>query len=146
MLRSFILVLLLSGLVLGTVAQVPATKSSLPERIEAQRWRKRIVVLYASTAESAKLKQQLASLATAKAQVQARDILIIEAIETCLSTTEKQYIRQTLAVEPGDFAVVLIGKDGGVKRKETNPIDPKTLFETIDTMPMRRQEMRAKGK
>ncbi len=85
-------------------------------------------------------------MTSAEAQVKARDILIMEAIETSLSPTEKQYVRQTLGVEPSGFAVVLIGKDGGVKRKETKPIDPNVLFETIDTMPMRRQEMRTKGK
>ncbi|QIL75732.1 DUF4174 domain-containing protein [Hymenobacter sp. HDW8] len=145
MLRSILLVLLVSGFALGTLAQKPSAKPSLPERIKAQRWQKRVVVLYAPTAESVELKQQKASMTSAEAQVEARDILIIEAIETNLSPTEKQYVRQTLDVEPSGFAVVLIGKDGGVKRKETKPIDPKALFETIDTMPMRRQEMRTKG-
>jgi hypothetical protein len=78
----------------------------------------------------------------AEAQVKTRDMLVLEAIETELTTAEKQYVRQTLGITPGSFAVVLIGKDGGVKRKDSKPIDPKVLFETIDTMPMRRQEMR----
>ncbi|MBC6606562.1 DUF4174 domain-containing protein [Hymenobacter sp. BT188] len=146
MLRSILLVLLFSGLALATLAQTPSSKLSLAERIKAQRWQKRLVILYAPTAESVELKQQKASMAAAHEQVKARDMLIIEAIETSLSPSEKQYVRQTLGIKPGGFAVVLIGKDGGVKRKETEPINSKVLFETIDTMPMRRQEMREKDR
>ena len=69
-------------------------------------------------------------------------MLVLEAIEMDLTAPEKQYVRQTLGVAPGSFAVVLLGKDGGVKRNDSKPIDPTVLFKTIDTMPMRRQEMR----
>lgn len=145
MLRFLVFTLLASSFALGCLAQTPAAKPSLAAQIKAQRWQKRVVVLYAPTSESAELKQQKASMAAAAAQVQARDMLIMEAIETKLTAADKQYVRQTLGVAPGSFAVVLIGKDGGVKRKATKPIDPSELFETIDTMPMRRQEMRAKN-
>ena len=40
------------------------------------------------------------------------------------------------------FTALLIGKDGGVKWRETRPADPAELFVLIDTMPMRRAEMR----
>jgi hypothetical protein len=40
-----------------------------------------------------------------------------------------------------NFTVVLVGKDGGEKMRETSPIALKTLFSTIDEMPMRRAEM-----
>jgi hypothetical protein len=146
MLRSCILLLFASGLLVSSFAQTPPTKLSLPDQVKAQRWQKRVVILYAPTAESAELQQQKASIAAAETQVKDRDILVIEAIEADLSTSEKQYVRQTLGLTAGRFAVVLLGKDGGVKRKETKPINPKSLFETIDTMPMRRQELRDKGK
>ncbi|MGY2131615.1 DUF4174 domain-containing protein [Hymenobacter sp. HD11105] len=146
MLRSLVLVLMASGLALNCLAQANRTEVSLPERIKAQRWQKRIVILCAPTAETPALTQQKASMRAAEAQVKTRDMLVLEAIETELTTAEKQYVRQTLGITPGSFAVVLIGKDGGVKRKDSKPIDPKVLFETIDTMPMRRQEMRANNK
>ena len=41
------------------------------------------------------------------------------------------------------FEAVLIGKDGGEKLRSMAPIPPGRLFETIDAMPMRRQEMRS---
>ncbi|NMG19341.1 hypothetical protein DP116_07665 [Brasilonema bromeliae SPC951] len=41
---------------------------------------------------------------------------------------------------------VLVGKDGGVKRRETTPVQAKAIFDEIDAMPMRRQEMRERDK
>ncbi|RZK33884.1 MAG: DUF4174 domain-containing protein, partial [Hymenobacter sp.] len=38
------------------------------------------------------------------------------------------------------FSVVLIGKDGGVKLAQTQPLAPENLFGTVDKMPMRKQE------
>lgn len=142
MLRFLIFTLLANGFALGSLAQTPAAKPTLSTRIKAQRWQKRVVVLCAPTADAAELQQQKARLTAAKAQLQERDMLVLEAIETELTIPEKQYVRQTLGVAPGSFAVVLIGKDGGVKRNDAKPIDPTVLFKTIDTMPMRRQEMR----
>ena len=46
--------------------------------------------------------------------------------------------------ERPDFEVVLIGKDGGVKARTNNPNALEDLLALIDTMPMRRTEMRLK--
>ena len=40
------------------------------------------------------------------------------------------------------FLVILIGKDGGVKIKDTKPLSSDRLFALIDGMPMRQQEMK----
>jgi len=45
-----------------------------------------------------------------------------------------------------DFqGVILIGKDGGIKLKRPFLVKPKIIFETIDSMPMRKEEMRKSG-
>jgi hypothetical protein len=36
---------------------------------------------------------------------------------------------------------LLIGKDGGVKLRSSEPVSVKDIFGLIDSMPMRRQEM-----
>ena len=41
-----------------------------------------------------------------------------------------------------DFKVVLIGLDGSVKKRQSNMMTSKQLFSTIDSMPMRQQELR----
>jgi hypothetical protein len=41
--------------------------------------------------------------------------------------------------------VLLIGKDGGVKLRAEEPLPAAEFFALIDTMPMRRREMRERG-
>lgn len=54
-----------------------------------------------------------------------------------LTQKEAQKVRTTFQ---GKGAVILIGKDGTVK-KTSQTLDLKELFSLIDTMPMRRREM-----
>ena len=44
-------------------------------------------------------------------------------------------------MDTSDFSVLLIGKDGGVKRRSTEVLDAWEFFDQIDTMPMRQREM-----
>ena len=46
------------------------------------------------------------------------------------------------AVKPGQFTIILIGKDGGEKFRSYTVVKPETLFALIDSMPMRKAEMR----
>lgn len=48
-------------------------------------------------------------------------------------------------IPPDLFTVMLIGKDGGIKLSQTSPVTNTELFELIDAMPMRRQEMRERA-
>lgn len=45
-----------------------------------------------------------------------------------------------------DFAVLLVGKDGGVKRRANDPVNLNELFAQIDRLPMRRAEMEERGR
>ncbi len=46
--------------------------------------------------------------------------------------------------ENQDFQVIVIGLDGGVKLRQDEVLSKRDLFDLIDTMPMRRAEMRRK--
>ena len=54
----------------------------------------------------------------------------------------KQVIRMSNC--RADDKYVLIGKDGGVKRRWNGQIDVEDLFQTIDAMPMRQFEMKTR--
>jgi hypothetical protein len=56
--------------------------------------------------------------------------------------TEQDALRKRFHVASGTFAVILVGKDGGEKLRATEPIPWEALKSTIDSMPMRQQEMR----
>ncbi len=53
------------------------------------------------------------------------------------STFHKKY-----DIKPDQFAIILIGKDGGEKLRSFTVVQSKTLFALIDSMPMRKAEMR----
>ena len=44
-----------------------------------------------------------------------------------------------------DFEMVLLGKDGGVKARSSDPGALEEFLALIDTMPMRRAELRSRG-
>ena len=51
-------------------------------------------------------------------------------------------LRRGFAPSAEPFAVVLVGKDTGVKMRRREPVAAGELFSIIDAMPMRRREMR----
>jgi hypothetical protein len=78
-----------------------------------------------------------------------RDVVVISVLKDVVSTRERltapvsaDDLRDAYDVLPHDFLVVLIGKDGGMKLSQDEPILAADLFALIDSMPMRKQEMR----
>jgi len=58
-----------------------------------------------------------------------------------LSEDELAAMRHHFKVEPADFLVILIGKDGGEKLSSRTPVQVDQLKQLIDPMPMRKGEM-----
>ncbi len=58
----------------------------------------------------------------------------------------RNYLEKELGVRRGEFNLVLIGKDGGVKYRSQQATETRDIFSTIDAMPMRQNEMRRQGK
>lgn len=51
-------------------------------------------------------------------------------------------LRARFKVKPGQFMVVLIGKDGAEKARWDEPVEPQVILDLVDTMPLRKQEMK----
>jgi len=60
---------------------------------------------------------------------------------TAIDRQEADSIRDRFAIPPNAFSLILIGKDGGIKLKRKDQVDLAEVFELIDSMPMRRNEM-----
>ena len=54
-------------------------------------------------------------------------------------------LRTRWSIEATTFQAALIGKDGRVKDRWTQPFEPGEMTALIDTMPMRQDEMRRSG-
>lgn len=132
--------LLLLGLLFLLTAQTPKPRP-LEQTLRESRWKKRVLLIAAPTTEQADFKAQKALLKANEKELAERDCLVLEVLYEQLSAADQQLLTQKTGIKPPQFAVVLIGKDGGVKQKSNRPISPAELFGTVDKMPMRREEM-----
>jgi hypothetical protein len=118
--------------------------------LEIYRWKNRLVLICAPSRDSAPYRRQQRLMAGQQEAMEDRDIVVIELLMTGqsrigpspLTMSQQLRIREDYAV-PGDgFQFILVGKDGGVKLKAGQPVKPEDFFELIDSMPMRREEIR----
>ncbi|MGR3359827.1 MAG: DUF4174 domain-containing protein [Paracoccus sp. (in: a-proteobacteria)] len=98
------------------------------DTLERLRWQARPVVILA---ERAPLAAQVLALTSEPAALAERDIVLL------IEGPGAGPLRDQAG---SGFAVLLIGKDGGVKRIWHEPVDPEDIFALIDAMPMRRRE------
>ncbi len=142
----FILLFLLGSL---SVARTDEKGSTADFDLDSLRWKNRVLVLFSPSESDASFQAQKKGLASSAQGVAERDLMIMEILEQGLSRAGKQVlseksvrdIRKRLGLQAGAFQVLLIGKDGGVKLRSSEPVSMKDLFGLIDSMPMRQQEM-----
>ncbi|MGF1633096.1 MAG: DUF4174 domain-containing protein [Phycisphaerae bacterium] len=117
---------------------------------DAYRWKTRPLLVFAPDAADERLQRQYALTQQAGPGLAERDMLVIRVIGqdtayvdgTPLPKTAATQLRTRFGVPPEAFAVLLVGKDGGVKRTEDDVTPMEPIFQQVDGMPMRRQEMR----
>jgi hypothetical protein len=138
--------LLLASLLLGFLSSTAQTSKPMPleQTLREYRWKKRVLLLAAPTAEQADFKTQKVLLNTEKAEMDARDFVVLEVFYNQISATDQHFLAKKIGASSPQFAAVLIGKDGGVKEKSSRPIPPADLFGTVDKMPMRQAEIQRK--
>ena len=98
------------------------------------------VVLVLAARDDAGLAEQEHLLASDPAGVTERNLVLVVP-----DGSERDELRQRYNVAPDAFAALLIGKDGGVKLRSGRPFALHALFDAIDAMPMRQDEMRRRA-
>lgn len=104
------------------------------ESLDPYLWNSRPIVIFAAEGDPL-IDRQLARFKAERAALIERDNVLI--LETRPDAALTQRFR------PDGFTVILVGKDGAEKFRATEVIAPEVLLGLIDTMPMRRREMRA---
>ena len=127
---------------LPLLAARPALPPSLAAALRAARWQHRLLLIGAPTAADADFQTQKKWLTAAAAGLAERDLQVRAVPYDQLSPADRQIWTRQLGQPLTRFSVVLIGKDGGVKRATLRPLAATDFFHTVDKMPMRRQEMR----
>jgi len=151
---------LVASAVCGGGAGVPSTREEMPVTseavvetidLDAYRWQNRLILIFAPAAGDTMYAQQLAIFATREAELAERNLLIGQFPADEQGSFAGQPVAQAggaalrarYNVSTGDFMLILIGKDSGVKLTADEPVGTARLFDLIDSMPMRRQEERS---
>lgn len=130
------------GLLFLWAGQAPP--QGLVQTLRATRGEERRLLVAAATAAQADFRLQKALLAPMQAQLAARDLLVLDVLYDHLSAADRQLLARRYGLRPPGFAAVLVGKDGGVKLRNTRPLEPAALLAAVDAMPMRQAEMRGR--
>ena len=121
--------------------------------LAAYRGSHRVLVLEAPSMEHPAADQQLADIAATRTAFAERDLLLIVltpdgSLPRCyraLTADQRDELRRQLDLNPGQFGLRLVGKDGSLKRRESSPVAMEQIYGLIDGMPMRRREIRERS-
>ena len=116
-------------------------------------WQNRVLLVFAPVAEHGALAEQSANLSGMEADLRARDLVVWQLVDqepavvngAASPDLTSQLFYDHFSIEDGEFTVILLGKDGTEKLKQTQPVTANGLFSLIDAMPMRQREMRQRG-
>lgn len=125
--------------------------ATVTDPLEALVWERRVLVVLAPAPNDERAEETLHRLEARACEVADRDLTAVLAPargagridDRQLTRAEVDALRARFRVGATDFAVVLVGKDGGEKLRLAEPPMLDQVFALIDGMPMRRAEMRA---
>ena len=120
-----------------SVAAIAAALGVMGAPADAQPAPRRVIVV--AEPGDPRAAEQHAALARDAAGLRERDVVVQDA------TPESAQRSQPGLNIPAQarFNVLLVGRDGGVKLRRDHPVNASEINALIDTMPMRRAEMRA---
>ena len=115
-------------------------------------WRNRLLIVVAPDASDPEVVEKLAVLKQQTDRLMDRDIRVFQIYlhgtsldqEQPLSAEDVISLRRELGIEPDSKVLLLIGKDGTVKRRAPMHTSLRDIFIQIDGMPMRRAEIEEK--
>ncbi|MEM9547052.1 MAG: DUF4174 domain-containing protein [Bacteroidota bacterium] len=127
------------------------------QKLDKLQWKNRILLVKASNGNSQLLTHQWEEFEDYGSEMQERKLVFYEFVgnqyRICdfkdkgdeAKWMQAEFIPKLLQKNNKPFEVVLIGLDGGVKLRQQTILKREELFRIIDSMPMRRQEIRRKS-
>jgi hypothetical protein len=135
-----------------SLAASPDRSQEIEFTLSEYQWQNRILLVFAPSTDSSQYRQQMKAWQADVAGVDDRDLKLVQILGTgenqidgrSLTSASAERLRQQFGINPEEFAVILVGKDGTEKQQSQTPMDLAMLFHMIDAMPMRQQEMRSR--
>jgi hypothetical protein len=129
----------------------PPTQRDAGFSLNEYRGKRRPLLLFAPSPADEAYRHQKNLLDAAAARAAERDVVVIEVFDGRQASADgvdigpaaARDLRDTFAPPADGLTVVLVGKDGAEKLRQTGTVlDPTQLFDLIDSMPMRQEETR----
>lgn len=119
--------------------------------LNAYQWENRIIVV--TSDQQIEIEKQVKKFQDTNEAFQERDLILVTIYQNKTSIGGKpvskptaKELRSYYDLPNNSFRILLIGKDGGIKASEDRVIEAKRFYDQIDSMPMRKAEMRRSDK
>jgi hypothetical protein len=136
-----------------TVLAMLITQNAAAYDLSQHLWQHRLLFLVSDSAADPRLSAQRDVIETLRDEIVDRDLRVFELYPTsgnvdgrALTAEDVAGLRRQLGVAPGDRQLILVGLDGGIKRRGELDTELQAVFGQIDAMPMRRRELRERGR
>lgn len=113
---------------------------------------KRPLLLFAKSRSFAPLDKQVDLLRGYRPDLEDRDMVVLSTTGSQETSATIGYVsinrgtarelRKLYKPESRGLTIILVGKDGGEKARWQQVVDPQVIFDLIDSMPIRQDEMR----
>lgn len=111
-------------------------------------WKKRILLIFANAASSPALRLHWKKRSRLQREIKDRDLQMYLLFKSGKGFFGKQRLARSWVLRmqarwnrPSRERLVLLGKDGTLKKNRLLPVDWKQIFRWIDAMPMRQEEI-----
>ncbi|MBH8551856.1 DUF4174 domain-containing protein [Nostocaceae cyanobacterium CENA357] len=129
---------------------VDVEDNNMAFNLNSYQWKNRLLLVFAPSETSDFYQRQMQLFEEQKAGFPERDLVVVEmftegagrAGEKTLDEADVAQMQKQFNIAPQEFRTILIGKDGKSKRSDSYPVKPEVIFQEIDAMPMRQQEIR----
>lgn len=126
--------------------------ASTDELLAALRMEERLLVVASPRQLGPEASIQMGRFTALDADLAARELRLVHLMGDgaariagrTLSSEQTRALRAEWNLPTGDWTAALVGKDGGVKVRWSEPIEPTEVFARIDAMPMRASEVRTR--
>jgi len=121
--------------------------------LENFKWKQRVVLILLPSGEGEHYKNQVNAFSNSIEDLKDRRLLIFDVqkdryrlLNDNSSWIISDSIYKDYNSDSDEFRIILIGLDGGEKLNKTKPVEKSELYDLIDSMPMRKSELRNKRK
>ncbi|WP_186757971.1 DUF4174 domain-containing protein [Echinicola salinicaeni] len=127
----------------------------MAQSLSKHQWKDRLLIIKTNDLADSLYTKQIAALKKNLDELEERKLVVYKVhkgkYQTDLGTKknwtkiDSSLIRDDFKIITENFEITLIGLDGQVKLRQNTFLEPNQLFGRIDSMPMRRQEIKNKS-